>query len=224
MGGKNAPTRRRQPAGRGAIAERSGMARKRAAAEFDPEFYLKMYPETGKFQDLYNHYANTGWLEGRDPNAQFSVRKYLAKHRDVLDSGEEPLYHYVRHGIAEGRAKFPSDATPKADPVDELIERTNEDEILRGGSSTKPIIARPIRNCHRWADCFAHYMKIGWKEGRNPSRYFDTDYYLGREGDIRKAGINPFRHFVLHGTGRRAPRSTGCRGCSARNSSRKVSG
>ncbi len=49
-------------------------------------------------------------------------------------------------------------------------------------------------------------MSVGWKEGRNPSANFDTKFYLRNEGDIREAGINPFRHFVLHGRreGRRA--------------------
>lgn len=167
-------------------------------SEFDPDFYKRMYPSVRGLADLFGHYSTTGWLEGRDPNAEFSVRKYLSRHRDVLSSGQEPFYHYVRFGIFEGREIFASEAVPEPDPPDKPKERTDEDQVLRAEFdkqyylSTYPELAEV-------EDCFQHYMTIGWKEGRNPSRDFDTNFYLHNEGDIRQAGINPFRHYVLHG-------------------------
>ncbi len=44
-----------------------------------------------------------------------------------------------------------------------------------------------------------HYMKFGWREGRNPSPNFDTNYYLSKYEDIRESGINPFLHYILYG-------------------------
>lgn len=44
-----------------------------------------------------------------------------------------------------------------------------------------------------------HYLKIGWKEGRNPSSSFITEYYLEKYKDVQKAGINPLVHYIRKG-------------------------
>ncbi len=44
-----------------------------------------------------------------------------------------------------------------------------------------------------------HFVKLGWKEERNPSKDFDTRYYLEKYSDVRAAGINPLAHFIRHG-------------------------
>ena len=43
-------------------------------------------------------------------------------------------------------------------------------------------------------DGFAHYMSYGWREGRNPSRGFNTLYYRDRHLD--GAEENPLSHYV----------------------------
>jgi glycosyltransferase involved in cell wall biosynthesis len=48
-------------------------------------------------------------------------------------------------------------------------------------------------------DPLMHFMKHGWKEGRNPSPNFDTSYYLSRNEDVRQAGINPLIHYLRYG-------------------------
>ena len=44
-----------------------------------------------------------------------------------------------------------------------------------------------------------HYIKNGWKEGRNPSKRFDTNFYLDSYPDVRDAKINPLVHFIKYG-------------------------
>ncbi|MCI0501190.1 MAG: glycosyltransferase, partial [Epsilonproteobacteria bacterium] len=39
-----------------------------------------------------------------------------------------------------------------------------------------------------------------WREGRNPSSVFDTNFYLESYPDVRDAGINPLVHFIRHGS------------------------
>jgi hypothetical protein len=48
-------------------------------------------------------------------------------------------------------------------------------------------------------DPFEHYMRTGWREGRDPSPDFSTSYYLKHAPDVATAEINPFVHWVLHG-------------------------
>src|SRR5215470_13284262 len=40
-----------------------------------------------------------------------------------------------------------------------------------------------------------HYLTTGWKEGRNPSAFFDTNYYLSQNPDVAKSGVDPLLHF-----------------------------
>lgn len=44
-----------------------------------------------------------------------------------------------------------------------------------------------------------HFIKYGWKEGRNPSIKFNTNFYLNSNPDVQKAGINPLIHFINYG-------------------------
>ena len=41
-----------------------------------------------------------------------------------------------------------------------------------------------------------HYLKFGWKEGRNPSAKFDGNKYLNKRPDVRIAGLCPLVHYI----------------------------
>ena len=44
-----------------------------------------------------------------------------------------------------------------------------------------------------------HYLKFGWKEGRNPSEKFDGNEYLDQRPDVRVSGICPLVHYIKFG-------------------------
>lgn len=48
-------------------------------------------------------------------------------------------------------------------------------------------------------DPVRHYVVYGWREGRNPHRYFDTNYYLANNPDVARANVNPYFHYLEHG-------------------------
>lgn len=48
-------------------------------------------------------------------------------------------------------------------------------------------------------DPLFHYVRNGWKEGRNPSKDFDGNYYLATYADVKSSGINPLIHYVRFG-------------------------
>ena len=48
-------------------------------------------------------------------------------------------------------------------------------------------------------DLLDHYLQIGYKDGKNPSKLFDGNYYLQNNDDVKKLGMNPLMHYVLYG-------------------------
>ena len=48
-------------------------------------------------------------------------------------------------------------------------------------------------------DPLQHYLVRGWREGRDPSAFFDTNWYLARNPDVKASGMNPLLHYDLYG-------------------------
>jgi len=59
-------------------------------------------------------------------------------------------------------------------------------------------------------DPLRHFLHRGWREGRDPSSAFSTDWYLDQYPDVRKARINPLVHYLRCGRDEgRLPRRPG---------------
>ena len=50
-----------------------------------------------------------------------------------------------------------------------------------------------------YADPTFHYLASGWKEGRNPSAFFETQYYVAHNPDVLFSIINPLVHYITCG-------------------------
>jgi glycosyltransferase involved in cell wall biosynthesis len=48
-------------------------------------------------------------------------------------------------------------------------------------------------------DPLRHYLRYGWREGRDPGPAFDASWYLDQYSDVRSARINPLVHYLRHG-------------------------
>lgn len=48
-------------------------------------------------------------------------------------------------------------------------------------------------------DPLFHFIRHGWKEGRNPSNRFNTQYYLNRYPDVKNSKRNPLVHYIRFG-------------------------
>lgn len=44
-----------------------------------------------------------------------------------------------------------------------------------------------------------HFMRYGWREGRNPSIFFDVPFYLDCHADVRSSDVNPLYHYISKG-------------------------
>ena len=47
-------------------------------------------------------------------------------------------------------------------------------------------------------DPLKHFVKYGWKEGRNPSESFNTNFYIENHPSVKSENINPLVHYILH--------------------------
>jgi hypothetical protein len=55
-----------------------------------------------------------------------------------------------------------------------------------------------------------HYWRAGWRERRDPSAWFHTEYYLRANPDVRRAELNPLWHYLVRGSREgRPPRAPG---------------
>ena len=118
---------------------------------FDAEYYLLNNPDVAlaaisaggdRYAFAYNHYEANGWHEGRNPNAIFDTKGYLAAYGDVKAAIIDPLTHYDNFGWREGR-----------DPSANFDTKAYE--------SHYPDIA----NAH--IDPMLHYLQHGALEGRS---------------------------------------------------------
>ena len=155
---------------------------------FDAEYYLRNHPDS---QDSAEHYYYHGWKEGKNPSELFDTKYYLSMYEDVAASDMNPLLHYILIGRSEER--FPTKDMEviaflaSSDLFDAEHYLKHNPEFLGGSTNVEKI------------DAAAHYYYHGWREGRNPSELFDTNYYLETYEDIGKAGVNPLWHYLSSG-------------------------
>ena len=140
----------------------------------DDVFYYANYLDVWRAHvDADTHYETFGWKEGRDPNAYFHTREYLAENPDVAAAAINPLEHYVTFGEREGRS-------PSPDFSAEAYLHANPDVAASG------------------VNALAHYLSFGQDEGRSvfagegegPGQVigdFDADFYLAQYTDVAAA-------------------------------------
>jgi UDP-N-acetylmuramate--L-alanine ligase len=74
---------------------------------FDSAFYAAQLQDASRrVGSMAAHYARRGWLEGLDPGPHFSTRSYLERYPDVRNAQVNPLVHYLRFGMGEGRSAW----------------------------------------------------------------------------------------------------------------------
>ncbi len=70
---------------------------------FSTSWYLEQMADgLGGLTPL-EHFLSSGWRLGHDPCALFSTEGYVRRNPDVAASGINPLLHYLKHGVVEGR-------------------------------------------------------------------------------------------------------------------------
>ena len=104
----------------------------------------------------------------------FDRNGYLQRYPDVVQSGADPLVHYVVSGARERRN--PCDLFD----TEYYLERNRD--VARSGINP-----------------FLHFCEFGWSEGRNPSAAFDAHWYALEHLGGESGNINPLQHYLATG-------------------------
>ena len=109
-----------------------------ASGLFDPQWYLKQYPDVAAAGlDPLDHYLTAGGYEGRNPSARFDSHWYLEQNPDVFASRLNPLLHYVRRGAAEGRSPAYVDLAK----IERFVAETKSGEAFRQLMADGPLVS-----------------------------------------------------------------------------------
>ncbi|MEJ8572058.1 glycosyltransferase [Microbaculum marinum] len=156
-----------------------------------PDVYLS---ENGleETADAVRHYLDTGWSTGCLPNLWFNAVAYETDLAGALANVSPPLLRFaIRARVdASERArvlKFTSDRHAR-----KLLRPFFDREYYR--DRYRDVVGQRM-------DPLLHYMRIGWREGRDPSAWFSTRFYRQAYRDVRDAQVNPLLHYAVFGQG-----------------------
>lgn len=181
------------------------------AIAVDADFYRQAHHDL-TYADLNPplHYGAAGWREGRDPAPWFSTEAYLKLNPDVAEAEVNPFVHYLRRGFREGR---PIAASSRGGEYAALVAGLGDAPISPEDRAKaaelfdeKYYLLMNPDLAGTGLDPLDHFLRQGWREGRDPSFSFSVADYLELNRDVAESGAHPFMHFAT--TGRHENRPT----------------
>jgi hypothetical protein len=182
--------------------------RRQANPYFDPGFYctrtLGDLPDT----DPLLHYALIGSRAGARPNAYFDPAWYRATHGDAE---QDPLVRFAARDEALDlrpaawfdtawyRVRHRLSGT--ASPLLHFLARRHTARVSPLPEFDVEHYCRMRRDvAAHGADPFEHYLEHGWREGQDPSRHFESGFYV-RRYLARQPEANPLLHYLAQRDG-----------------------
>lgn len=175
------------------------------------------------------HFLERGLSERRNPSPFFDTDHYLRRAADAHSVGLDPLQHYLQAGAFQGLSphrdfdckdflvRNPASLNARVTPFEAWIEAGRPAAKSRNAPASAdadPTPHRQLMNLIFDSDFYAeqaghllaptddpldHYLAAGWRLGLNPSRLFDTAWYLARYPDAMDGELAPLLHFVING-------------------------
>lgn len=166
---------------------------------FDADYYLQHNSDVANLGiDPALHYCLFGWREMRDPSPIFSTRYYLNANPEVRKKDINPFWHYIVTGRHEGReGKLYHDSRKIEEDYERLL--IEEKISVQRAFDADYYLSEYPDVAEDGQDPLDHFMRLGWKEGRNPNAKFSTQFYLEEYQDIKASNVNPFWHYVVAG-------------------------
>jgi len=89
---------------------------------------------------------------------------------------------------------------PLAKKLFQVVFSPKKSQILKSGQFDADWYLENYQDVQKSGiDPLRHYLRDGWKEGRNPSEWFNTKEYLDQHTDVRESGMNPLYHYTRFG-------------------------
>lgn len=154
----------------------------------------------------------------------WDAKWYRNRHPDVRATGLDPLFHYLRFGLAEGRDPGPyyeldrrlgaRHAEIHNDPQAcalELIDDTQREPLFRLLDSPEAAIRNSGLFDERWyvsqykdvqaskLSPLRHYLLHGGHELRAPGPKFDAEAYVHEQGLSSRLPFNALLHYLVNG-------------------------
>jgi glycosyltransferase involved in cell wall biosynthesis len=179
----------------------------RLSGLFLPTTYLAHQTDVRPGADPLAHYHDHGWRTGAKPNPYFDPAWYRATNPDVEQADTDPLLHYIGYGESEGRWPIgwfnpvwyrANHAVPPGQHAlaHYLCHRTTGASPIPEFDSAWYLATYPDVAA-AGMDPMEHYLVQGFREGRHPSRTFDSRFYRIRYLRGRPAE-NPLLHYLAH--------------------------
>jgi len=139
------------------------------------------------------HFVQHGQSEGRVIRPSTSVTESGGEHEPSNHLPNVTLKDELNAGV-----RIREEDGRDVDAEDSIVEEEIK-TIKSSGLFDESYYRSLYPDTKTTADQVRHYCETGWKEGKNPSDDFDTDFYLGIYSDIKDAGINPLWHYIVAG-------------------------
>ncbi len=127
---------------------------------------------------------------------------YINNIKDYKVHKYNALEHFIRYGWNENRK-------PNVFYVNDIKSHMYSDSYYHDREMYKKIKKSKFFDANYYrkenedipndVDLVWHFMKYGWKEGREPSTNFSIKYYLDKNPDLVNANVNPLYHYIQYG-------------------------
>lgn len=167
----------------------------RESPYFDAAYYLATYPDVrASGMDPAVHYLLHGALEGRNPSDIFNTNTYLERNPGLKANGTNPLIHIIETGERDRTSAEEEPTWPSTDTQHDFLPDTSEELLTPAHQDSTPNDS--IEHEHAGAEPKVADQNVLRLQA---SSYFDADYYLTVNADVRESGMDPATHFYLHG-------------------------
>lgn len=172
--------------------------RKELETIFDPEFYRTQVTDL-RHNDAEPllHYTSFGWLQDFDPAPGFSTAFYRATHKGVPLEGGNPLADYLLRGQAEGAIPQPLHAVLRCTDPEARLEQQRKLIAPHFDADFYLEIASDLKFTR--TDALDHYLRHGWKEGRDPVPWLSCAFYKQHYPRFARYDIDPLSHYLIWG-------------------------
>lgn len=175
---------------------------------FDAEYYSNQLSEVPSNQTLLEHFLDLGWKDEISPTPHFDFDYYYRENPDVKSVGTNPFLHYLVFGEDEGR-KPNEDFDPAKFAIPSKPPHWNAYAYESRGKLAFYAILKDKKAAYlndasfmvrRTSDEKISLPNSLKKYQGSLEKFFDKDYYLQTNWDIRDSKYSPEEHYLSFGS------------------------